>query len=410
MFRELFKVIIFFLQAIIGWFIFVPFSFIIPKQKNLIVFIGRDDGRFVDSVKYLYLYYSKNTEDIEFYFLTKNTGINKTLLKRGLPTLLFPSAKSIFKLLRANVLIVDNWMWILDMKYHMLYNAKKIQIWHGIPLKKIELNDPFQVEQLNNPFYRIKSFLGGKYPKYDLLISTSEYFSKNSFIKSFYTRNILDSGYPRNDQFFIENLDITDTNNFINTDKTVFDFINDLNKGSSTIILYAPTFRDTGGDAICDNILNLEELNLFAEENNIYFIFKFHPDPHFEYNLNNYGNILFYNNSDDVYPLLQITDALITDYSSIYFDYLLLNKPIIYFPYDIKKYTERDRQLDFDFDEFTPGPKCYNQQELLATIKDTVLNNDSYRQARNEITEIAFTNKDGLSSDRIQKYINELFL
>jgi len=414
MFSNLLKIFIYLLQAIFGWIVFIPLSLIIPKKRNLIIFIGRDDGRFVDSVKYLFLYYSNNSDNLECYFLTNNKEVDKTLLSRGLSSLYFPSIRSIFKLLRANILIVDNWMWILDMKYHMLYNAKKIQIWHGIPLKKIELNDPIQLNQMNNLFYNIKNLLGGKYPTYDLIISTSEFFTKNSFKKSFKTHDTIESGYPRNDIFFKSNTvlkTVIDSEYSISTDKVTFEKVNKLKKDNHLIILYAPTFRDTGSDAVSDNILNLEELNKYANTNNIYFIFKFHPDPNFKYNFENYNNILFYDNSADIYPLLPETDLLITDYSSIYFDYLLLDKPIIFFPYDINKYTKLDRQLDYDFNEFTPGPKCYNQDELTEKINSLLLENkDTFKKDRSALTDISFKYKDGLASERINNYINNNFL
>jgi len=414
MFSDLILFFVNLLQAILGWIIFVPLSFIVPKKRKLVVFIGRDDGRFVDSVKYIFLHYSNKKNDIEFYFLTSNKETNTLLLSKNLSSLYFPSFKSILILLRANIVIVDNWMWILRMKYHMLFNAKKIQIWHGIPLKKIELNDPIQIKQMDNIFYYIKNLLGGKYPNYDLLVSTSDYFTVNSFNKSFKFKHTIESGYPRNDIFFKN--DSNTKNNFeseylINVDKTIVEVINTIKKDSTKLILYAPTFRDTGGDAISDNILNLDELNNFASSNNIIFIFKFHPDPNFEYNLASYNNILFYNNSADIYPLLPLTDALITDYSSIYFDYLLLDKPIIFFPYDMEKYIKMDRQLDFDYDKFTPGPKCYNQKEVILNISNIVIKkNDPYRKHRGKILNISYKHLDGLASERIQKHVRKYYL
>lgn len=296
----------------------------------------------------------------------------------------------------------------------MLFNANKIQIWHGIPLKKIELNDPIQQNQMTNLFYNIKNRLGGKYPNYELVVSTSDYFTVNSFNKSFNAKQTIESGYPRNDIFFKNKLNIInniESDYSINTDKEIVEVINKIKNDSTKIILYAPTFRDTGGDAVSDNILNLDKLNSFASANNIIFVFKFHPDPYFEYNLENYNNILFYNNSSDIYPLLPITDALITDYSSIYFDYLLLDKPIIFFPYDMEKYIKKDRQLDFDYDRFTPGPKCYNQEEVTFNITNLVINkNDSYRKLRKNILNISYKHQDGLASDRIEKHIRNNYI
>lgn len=53
-----------------------------------------------------------------------------------------------------------------------------------------------------------------------------------------------------------------------------------------------------------------------------------------------------------------------TDYSSLYFDFLLWNRPILFFPYDLEYYRNEDRGLIFDYEEFTPGPKAYGIEDL----------------------------------------------
>jgi len=120
---------------------------------------------------------------------------------------------------------------------------------------------------------------------------------------------------------------------------------------------------------------------------------------------------MLYDSSSDIYPLLPLTDCIITDYSSIYFDYLLINKPVIFFPYDYKKYIEYDRDLIFDYDTMTPGPKCYTQQELHNQIYNIVIKGtDSYYDRRQEIRKIAFDSVDGQASERIWNVIEEEYL
>ncbi len=115
-------------------------------------------------------------------------------------------------------------------------------------------------------------------------------------------------------------------------------------------------------------------------------------------------NIIFYNNSKDIYPLLSNTDLMITDYSGIFFDYLLLNKPLIFFNYDYDEYIKYNRKLSFDYDKITPGIKCENQNQLeQKIIKILVENNDEYIDKRNEILNISFKYKDGNASKRIIK-------
>ena len=86
------------------------------------------------------------------------------------------------------------------------------------------------------------------------------------------------------------------------------------------------------------------------------------------YSIDNFNLLLDYDPQLDIYPLLKHTDMMITDYSSIYFDYLLLDKPIIFYPYDFEQYTKDDRNLLFDYESMTPGPHCQDQTSLEKTI------------------------------------------
>ena len=68
----------------------------------------------------------------------------------------------------------------------------------------------------------------------------------------------------------------------------------------------------------------------------------------------------------DVYPLLPFTDMLITDYSSIYYDYILMDdKGVLLFPFDIEEYKKSSNRLAFDYDEYTPGPRVYTFEDMI---------------------------------------------
>ena len=69
----------------------------------------------------------------------------------------------------------------------------------------------------------------------------------------------------------------------------------------------------------------------------------------------------------DIYPFLTFTDFLITDYSSIYFDYLMLNREIIFIPYDFENYT-KNRELYFSYETITPGVKYSNFTDFISHL------------------------------------------
>lgn len=410
LFVRLFRVVQTYIYISLAWIIVVPLSSIIPKRQNSILFIGRDNGRLLDNLKHLFLYALNNNRDNgkknnNYYFLTEDTSTYKYLNNLNLPVVHYPSISTILLLLRTNTVIVDNWMWISKFKYHLLIKAKKVQLWHGIPLKKIQLMNDENIKRLNSLRLNIYCKLIGLFPRYDFLISTSEYYTKHAFSKAFQAQKIINSGYPRNDCLF--NSD--NPSSKANTDLEVMNRVLESKQKGYKILIYTPTFRDTGGDAIQDKTLDLLKLSQFAKKHKLLFVFKFHPDPNYAYQFTDTDNILLYDSDCDIYPLLPNSDCLITDYSSIYFDYLLVDKPIIFFPYDEDKYTKYDRDFIFQYDDMTPGPKCYNQQELHNNILNMLLKDkDIYKEKRNDLCKLAFKFRDGNSSKRVWESIKQL--
>ncbi len=390
------------MYILISWCIILPFSHLLGRffRKRYILFIGRDDGRFLDNVKYLFLYFiQKQKRDnlinmgIETCFLTENKNTFFLLKNNNLPVVYFPSMKAFKILLSTKLLIVDNWMWIKNFKNFILKPAKKIQLWHGVGFKKINL-------MLINTFKEILIYnFIGKIHDFDVVVSTSYFYTNNVFSKAFKAKYFWETGYPRNDIFFRK----LDKNDFLFTDKKALNYIRNKKDEGCKIILYAPTFRDTGGDVFTDKVLNIKKIEIFLNKIKALMIIKFHPDPNFNYQLfKDCKNILFYDNDKDVYPILKITDCLITDYSSIYMDYLLLDNPIIFFPYDYNKYITKDREIQFEYDWITTGEKAYKQEELETLLKKILVEKiDNFKEKRKEIKNIAFKYQDGLSSERI---------
>lgn len=145
------------------------------------------------------------------------------------------------------------------------------------------------------------------------------------------------------------------------------------------VILFAPTYR---GKSLKKSYYDYEKLDvdkIYKElkEENYIFIFKWHPGLYYQmkvnnlypYQLENYENF-FYDFSDkrDINDLLLVTDVLITDYSSVIFDYALLNKPLVYFTYDYEEYNE-DRGLYFEFEDYVYGNVAKNTLELINAVK-----------------------------------------
>ena len=271
-------------------------------------------------------------------------------------------------------------------------NQTLVQCWHGTPLKKLGLD--IQVE--NHPTSTLKAMhfayqWEGK--RCDYFLSPSAYASK-CFKTSFALKNsqILELGYPRNDDLL----------NYKN-DKSYQDEIKQALgiELSKKVILYAPTFRDddfvTGKHVATNQLDNDEFKSYFGED--VQFLFR----GHYFAQVETLDDGFFINVSD--YPrindLLLIADELITDYSSLFFDYLILERPIYFYMYDKNKYLNGIRGCYLDVDGDLPGPVIESQERLL----DVMVQKDFNWQHLNNFNNIYNPYETGASSARVIKRI-----
>ncbi|MGX7025480.1 CDP-glycerol glycerophosphotransferase family protein [Vagococcus hydrophili] len=232
-----------------------------------------------------------------------------------------------------------------------------INTWHGTPLKTMGFDIPGNPANAKNV---VRNFFMADY-----LISpnphTTEMFVKNYRLNENYTGQIIESGYPRIDQTFHENKD--------DLLKMLFDFNVSLDLGKK-IILYTPTFKGADLSVSDGEIAQIhQEMSLvrerFGEEYNV--LVKVHP---FIYDqAKKYVPLREFLIPDiiDTNKLLGIVDCLITDYSSIFFDYLVTDKPILFYCWDDDLYSNK-RGKYFEYDEL-PGPVAFNIDELITKLE-----------------------------------------
>jgi len=243
----------------------------------------------------------------------------------------------------------------------------------------------------------------------DYLVSTSPIITEK-FGLSFRVeeKNIFETGLPRNDALLK-----TIKGEKIFVDNITLDKITKAKSEEKKIIMYMPTFRDTG-DLPVDEIINLEKLDMILEKNNGFMILKVHELSSIAKGIRetklDLKNIITCEPKSDAYPLLRETDILITDYSSVYFDFLLLQRPIIFYAYDLEKYINKDRQLFFDYDNrIIPGKIVKKSDELLNHIKFLLTNDDDeFQKKRKEMLNLFFTHHDSDSSKRLVSKIFEI--
>lgn len=268
-------------------------------------------------------------------------------------------------------------------------NQKFVQCWHGTPLKMmgydIKTDNDVRVSKLGLKYaYSLET------RQIDYFISPSDYASK-CFSSSFGLEKsqILQLGYPRNDAIF-------DSHSNVNLIKKL--------KGSigipvdKTVILYAPTYRD---NSYCNqkqkHTLNnpLESIDFLNRFNDDYiFLYRGHYFTDLENESSQFIDISSYDNVNDLYL---IADLLITDYSSVFFDYAILNKPILFFMYDREEYESKIRGFYLDIDKGLPGEICVS----LSSLADNVLLSLNKKHDLSDFNEIYNPYEDGLSTERV---------
>ena len=112
--------------------------------------------------------------------------------------------------------------------------------------------------------------------------------------------------------------------------------------------------------------------------------------------------------NSDIYPILKYSDGLITDYSSIYFDYLLLDKPILYYIPDIEEYESQDRGFYEPYENLTAGIYAKTEDELLKGLTDIINGVDNYKEKRKALRDRMFVYQDGNNCKRNLKFIKGL--
>jgi len=178
----------------------------------------------------------------------------------------------------------------------------------------------------------------------------------------------------------------------------------------SRIILYAPTFRNDkkNMDKLFDTF-DMAEYENFLGKYNAILLIKMHyvhlQMPHIIKAENDQISRIYWLNENhvpEINPLLNYTDILITDYSGVYFDYLLLDRPVIFAPFDLEQYLAGDREMYDDYENFaSAGPMCKNWNEVMAECQKVLEGNDQYREERKAAQKKFNTFVDAKSCSRV---------
>jgi CDP-glycerol glycerophosphotransferase len=230
-----------------------------------------------------------------------------------------------------------------------------LQTWHGTPLKRLV----FDLEDINSATPRYKKQTYRQSRSWDYLVAANQY-SSDIFKRCFiYNKTMLETGYPRNDIMHWDNKD------------EIADKLRDrlgIPKNKKTI-LYAPTWRDDEYYTKGQYKFSLKlDLQLMREKlgDEYVLLLRTHYFIADSIDVTGLEDFAFnFSHYDDISELYLISDYLITDYSSVFFDYANLKRPMLFYTYDLEKYRDVLRGFYIDIEEELPGPLLFTTEEII---------------------------------------------
>ena len=306
------------------------------------------------------------------------------------------SAKSYFTriahLATAKVIIIDNYFPFLAVT-NFKKNVRCVQIWHAAGAIKsfgLEANNTTTRTAISQRrFKRV-------YNRFDKIVVGSDEMAE-IFKRAFGVQDssFLRTGVPRTDLFFSKEHQTRLRSKFYRHYPQA--------KGKK-VIVYAPTYRDS---------LNTEfklDFSTLADKlgNEYLFLIKLHPVTKQQIAIPKYAldRFIQVDATEDVNELLLASDLLITDYSSIPFEYCLLNKPMVFFAYDLQEYIT-ERGIWENYEEFVPGPVVYTTEQLEQAI-ETELEANSHQKVKH-FCETWNMHSKGCSSKNLIDYVMTKF-
>lgn len=344
------------------FFLIYGLSCLMPRNKQKWL-VGKAKG-FNDNAKYFFIHAHRVLGKKNCYWISKNSKSRALVKAMGFKAYHPMSPVGIYHQLTAGVFVFD--MRISAFNYWLSGGARRVNLWHGIAMKNIEFGRKIHGYSQT---WLDKLYRPAHYMKPHLFLSTSPVTTRQ-FSESFRIpeSRCVESEYPRCAIFkwtkeellaYIDKYEGKETKAYAER----------LMKATRTYI-YMPTFRERGQDFLKEAGFDLDRLEEAMAEKNELFVFKLHPFTRIKLDTSKYNHIVFMDSRTDIYPLLPLSHVMITDYSSIYYDYMLMpDKDILLFPFDYEEYIKYERDLAWDFETYMPAERFYTFDALLEAIR-----------------------------------------
>lgn len=371
--------------------------YLLPTEKQLWVFGAWMGKKYCDNSQKLFEYVSKFHPEIKAVWITENLEVYNHINSLGFHVCMdgTPEAIDCCKKAFAYIYCVG----FRDITSHTEFTNNRshhIQLWHGLGIKRtIPAKESISKRIILNPFLSLLEYIGirGSF----ITICTSDFFVPYAKEKFRIKKNVFVVGNPRLDILFNKE----EPSAFIQALKKEY-------PSNAKFIMYMPTFRDVQITGESFNPFksygfDKERLNKILDEKNYVFIYKGHFwDGSLQHN---YCSKRFVEIKDspllDIYDILKDCDICITDYSSIYYDFIFMNKPAILAAFDLDNYITSSRLLYEDYK--LPSLIVRNWDELYNSLET-----ESYFILEDKLRKKYHKFVDGNSSIRVFETISKL--
>ncbi|QHS24532.1 CDP-glycerol glycerophosphotransferase family protein [Virgibacillus sp. MSP4-1] len=360
----------------------------LPVKNNLVIFESFHGKQYSDSPKAIYEHMKKyHSANLVWSVDRRYTQLFE---QWSIPYMVRFTPKWFFYFPRAKY-------WVNNVRFPKWFPKPKkttyVQTWHGTPLKKLGVD----IKDVKMPGTSTETYHNNfvsEAKKWDILVSPNSY-STEIFKSAFqYNGKIAETGYPRNDFLYnYSERDVQTVRNKLNIPK------------DKKVILYTPTWRDNNyysvGRYKFDIQLNLDLMKDSLGENYVVLV-RMHYLVADRIDKNKYGDfVIDVSKYPDISDLYIISDLLITDYSSTFFDFANLKRPILFFAYDLEEYKDELRGFYFDFLNQAPGPIVKTTEELIRKIKlldeENPVNSEAFSKFHNKFCSL----EDGTSAQKV---------
>lgn len=355
-----------------------------PVKENVILFETFMAKNYSDSPKYIYEYIAQNHPEYECVWAI-NDGAK---IPYGAKTV------KRFSFQYAYYLAVSKYL-VFNVRPPLWYRKREEQVfletWHGTPLKRLV----FDQEEVTSASPKYKQQFYRQRKDWDFLVSANP-FSTKTFRSCFlYEGEMLEYGYPRNDILY-----------WPNKDEIAQQLKEKLGipKDKKTI-LYAPTWRDDqhygSGQYKFELALDLKLMKERLQDDYVVLLRTHHYiSDHID--VSGLGDFVINLSSyDDISEIYLISDICITDYSSVFFDYANLKRPILFYTYDFDKYKKQLRGFYIDMNTEVPGPLLYTSEQVVQAIEDIDEITEEYKERYDQFYDRFCCYDDGHASEHV---------